>query len=297
MLRKKALTFAVAAVMSVSAVTAMSASASAAWVKFSDGSYGYKSDSTGKQLTGWQTISGGKYYFDKNGKALTGWKKINGNTYYFNAAKKGKAITSWAKIGSNKYYFGSDGVMRTGWIKLNGKTYYFGSDGAMRTGKIKISNKVYDFGTDGVLKSTSTSGSSSKLTAPMNGLKWGMSADSVIDIKGDDNYILMSPMLMYTNSDPMPCYFFGDKTGLFAYGCTTSYSSAKVKEFRQYFTDDGWKYEMMSKDGDAQIYLYSKGNSVGAVEYNDTICMTMVFSDDMVNDVYSGKINDILDIE
>ena len=66
-----------------SSVTALSAGVSAEWVK-SDSGYSYKSDDTGKKLTGWQTIGDGTYYFDKKGIALTGWKKIGGKRYYFN---------------------------------------------------------------------------------------------------------------------------------------------------------------------------------------------------------------------
>lgn len=296
MFGKRVLTFTMAAVMSVSAMTAMSAGASAEWVKFKDGAYGYRSDTTKKQLTGWQTISGSKYYFDKNGKALTGWVKINGDKYYFNGSDKGKMLTSWATIGKKKYYFGSDGIMRTGWIKLNGKTYYFGSDGAMRTGKIKIGNTVYDFGTNGILKSTENS---SSLSAPMNGLKWGMSKNEVVKVKGDGKYMWVDPVLMYTGTDPMIVYYFDDSEGLVGYGNAEEYSSAAIKKYREGFKNDGWKYINFSEDPNSGmvIYLYAKDNAIGAVEYDSdqTMAMTLIFSGDYSESIVGGDISDYLE--
>lgn len=298
MIKRKVLTIALAAVMSMSAMSAMSAGVSADWVKFSDGSYGYR-DSNKKQLTGWQTINGGKYYFDKNGKALTGWKKISGDTYYFNAAKKGKACTGWTKIGGKQYYFGSDGVMRTGWIKLSGKTYYFGTDGVMRTGKIKINGKIYDLGTDGVLKSTSTASSSSdsKLTAPVKGITWGMSSDQIVKKGGFDKYIQMGNMLMVYDEDPFAYYIFDENDGLAGYG-QMSYdaSSSSVNKFKKYFTDDGWKYQAVYNEDGSKVYIYSKGDSIGAVVYNDEACMTMVLSDSLSDGVMDGSITDIVNM-
>lgn len=298
MFKRKALTIALAAMMSMSAMTAMSAGASADWVKFSDGSYGYKDSSTSKQLTGWQTIGGGKYYFDKNGKALTGWKKISGNTYYFNAAKKGKACTSWTKIGGKQYYFGSDGVMRTGWIKLNGKTYYFGNDGVMRTGKLKINGTVYDFGTDGILKSTSGSSSSnSKLSSPMKGLSWGMDMDQVIEKAKLDKYLVMGSLIIVYDKDPFTYYLFDENFKLAGYGQISDYSASTVKSFRGYFTDDSWKYEAVYNENGSKVYIYSKDGSIGAVVYDKDACMTMILSEALSDGVMDGSITDLVNID
>lgn len=38
----------------------------------------------GTPLTGWQTLSGKKYYFNKSGKMAKGWLKLSGKKYYFN---------------------------------------------------------------------------------------------------------------------------------------------------------------------------------------------------------------------
>ncbi len=292
MLKRKALTLIMAAAVSMSAMTSLSASVSAEWVKSSSG-YSYKDDETGKKLTGWQTIGSGKYYFDKNGVALTGWKKISGDTYYFNKAKKGKMVTSWVTIGDNKYYFGSDGVMRTGWIKLSGKTYYFGTDGKMRTGKRKISGKVYDFGTDGVLKSTTASSSSSKLTKPYNNVKWGMSMDDVIEAKNLENYLTMEPMLVVYDTDPFIYYLFDDNDSLCGYGYLAEYSSSDVKKFKKYFTDAGWKLAYKAQD-DSYVYLYTKDDVYGAVVYDSEACMTVVLSDALTEDAIDGTIDSII---
>ena len=69
MIKRKIASALMAAVLAASALPVMSATASAAWVK-SESGYSYKDDTTGKKLTGWQTIDGSKYYFDKNGYAV-----------------------------------------------------------------------------------------------------------------------------------------------------------------------------------------------------------------------------------
>ncbi len=110
-MKKKIAAIALSSVIAVTGLSALSAGASAEWVK-SGSSYSYKDDSTGEKLTGWQEIDGGKYYFNKEGKALTGWYKIGGKKYYFNSAKKGKMVTGKAKIGGKTYDFGTDGVLK-----------------------------------------------------------------------------------------------------------------------------------------------------------------------------------------
>ena len=110
-MNKKIAAIALSSVIAVTGLSALSAPTSAEWVK-SGSSYSYKDDTTGKKLTGWQEIDGGKYYFNKEGKALTGWYKIGGKTYYFNSAKKGKMVTGTVKISGKTYTFGSDGVLK-----------------------------------------------------------------------------------------------------------------------------------------------------------------------------------------
>ncbi len=110
-MKKKIAAIALSSVIAATGLSALSAGASAEWVK-TDTSYSYKDDSTGKTLKGWQEIDGGKYYFNKDGNALKGWYKIGGKTYYFNGSKKGKMVTGKAKIGGKTYDFGTDGVLK-----------------------------------------------------------------------------------------------------------------------------------------------------------------------------------------
>lgn len=274
MIKRKILSIAMAAVLAASALPAMSATASAAWVKSENG-YSYKDDETGKKLTGWQTIDGSKYYFDKKGYAVTGWKKVGGS----------------------RYYFGKDGKMRTGFVKLSGKTYYFGKDGKMRTGKLKISGKVYDFGKDGVLKSGSSSGSSSKLLTPLNGLKWGMSQDEVIKAGDFNKYINVGAMLLVMDTAPNKYYLFDKNDKLVCVGYASEDVSKYRDTFKGYFKDSGWKFEISSKDGDAYSSIYSKGSQYGGFYYTDEIVMTMIFSDDLSEQMENGAdFNDLIDL-
>ncbi|MCM1525405.1 MAG: hypothetical protein NC120_13215 [Ruminococcus sp.] len=288
MIKSRLVSVIAAAAVSASAVTALSAGVSAEWVK-SDSGYSYTSDKTGKKLTGWQTVGDGKYYFDKYGIALTGWKKINGDTYYFNSAKKGKMLTGWVKIGESRYYFGSDGKMRTGMRKLGDDTYYFGSDGKMRTGKLKINGKIYDFGTDGKLRNAAAS-SESMLDKPLKGLSWGMSMDDVIEKGGFESYFIQEPMVMVFDTEPYGYYIFDSDSKLMACGYAIDYSDGSVAKFKGWFKDEGWKLEDTDDDNGTSMYIYSKSDrkKIGAVMYNGDIVMSLVFSDEIAQQILDG---------
>ena len=294
MSKKKFLSMILAAAMSLSAVSAMSAGVSAEWVKSSSG-YSYKDDSTGKKLTGWQTIGSGKYYFNSKGIALTGWKKINGDTYYFNAAKKGKAITSWATIGDSKYYFGNDGVMRTGWIKLSGKTYYFGNDGKMRTGKLKINGKTYNFGKDGVLKSSTTSTktkssslSGLKIDYAVKGMDFGMSKKQVIQKMPYEDYLTQNSMIIAIPEDEkyMVVYVMDTDNELCAYGYMAEDSSLGFSTFKKLFTNAEW-LELGEQDGNI-VYCSPDYTSFGIVMNADGDYAAIVYSGELLEAYLSG---------
>ena len=72
----------------------------------------YYVDADGKMVTGFQTISGTKYYFANSGLMQTGWFKINGEDYY--AASSGVISAQWVKSGNNWYYVDANGKMVTG---------------------------------------------------------------------------------------------------------------------------------------------------------------------------------------
>lgn len=289
MSKKKFLSMILAAAMSLSAVSAMSAGVSADWVKTSSG-YSYKDDATGKKLTGWQTIDNGKYYFNKKGVALTGWKKINDETYYFNASKKGKAVTSWATIGDSKYYFGKDGVMRTGWIKLNGKTYYFGNDGKMRTGTIKINGKIYKFDKDGVLKGSTTSSSLSglKIDYAIKGMDFGMSKNQVIKKMPYEDYLTQNSMIIAIPEDEkyMVVYVMDTEDELCAYGYMATDDSLGFSTFKKLFTNAEW-LKLGEQDGNI-VYCSPDYTSFGIVMDSNGDYASIVYSGELLEAYLSG---------
>ena len=126
----------------------------------------------GKQMTGWQYINNGTYYFKPGtgsyptGAAYVGWKSINGNLYYFAdsnfpSAHEGKMLTGWktmtngktfffadskytsqprgtlvkglAKIGNNYYLFNSNGIQVKGWTTYDGRVAYYDSNNGKAT--------------------------------------------------------------------------------------------------------------------------------------------------------------------
>ena len=88
-------------------------------------------DPSGDVKTGWQTVSGKKYYYDAKGTPVKGWQTISGKKYYFHP---------------------TTGVMQTGWIKVNGREYYMDkSTGAMVTKKGTYDGRKGQFNPDGAL--------------------------------------------------------------------------------------------------------------------------------------------------
>ncbi len=297
-MKKKITAIALASVIAATGLSAVSAGASAEWVK-SGSSYSYKDDATGKKLTGWQTIDGGKYYFGKDGKALTGWYKIGGEKYYFNASKKGRMVTSWIKIGDDHYYFGADGVLRTGWVKLDGKTYYLGNDGAMRTGTVKLDGKTYTFGSDGVLKSTVKTKSPVKTGT----VSWNDSMadiEEMLEAKGTE-YVTLNTAILAGDFENMDVvyYVFDDDGALGIYGTMVPGSdidaaSAKIKAA-------GYSYYRKESAGSTYVYFYKNrvGNLAFATSYlsdGNYFTMAMYCSPDISSDIRSGDTSSFMDI-
>lgn len=83
--------------------------------------------------TGWQELSGAKYYFDSDGAMHKGFLRMNENTYYLNS--QGKMAKSWQTVNGQKYYFDNNGVMQTDWKMIGGKLYFFGDNGIMQKNK------------------------------------------------------------------------------------------------------------------------------------------------------------------
>ncbi len=106
-MKKQIISMAMAAMMSLSAMSALTVSASADWIK--NGSICSYTDNSGKKLTGWQDIDGSRYFFSKFGTMRTGWRMIDGKTYYFR--KDGKMCTGSRRINGKVYTFDKNGVL------------------------------------------------------------------------------------------------------------------------------------------------------------------------------------------
>lgn len=81
---------------------------------------------TSKDKTGWVGFGRlWKYYV--NGKNVTGWKTLRGNRYFFQP--DGYVKMGWHFEGKFYYFLSTDvdhvGIMCTGWRKIDGKYYYF----------------------------------------------------------------------------------------------------------------------------------------------------------------------------
>lgn len=104
----------------------------------------YFNPDTGVMKKGWQKLSEGKYYFGSDGAAFTGIKEIGGKKYYFHE-ETFLMTTGRRIINGKKYYFDSDGVMATGWKTFDDGKYYFDTNGVMVTGWKTIDSKKYYF--------------------------------------------------------------------------------------------------------------------------------------------------------
>lgn len=113
-----------------------------------DGIYCF--NTTGKMVTGWQTISGQKYYFNPDGTMVTGAVRISGIFYLFDE----NGVLQINRLEDNptqdSYYTNANGVIQTGWKKVRNIWRYYD----VVTGKEEI-----NIATDGYWKTvTSTSG-------------------------------------------------------------------------------------------------------------------------------------------
>ena len=74
--------------------------------------------------SGWQTISGKRYYFGPKGKMYAKkWASIGGKRYYFK--KNGQMAAGWTKVDKTYYYFTGAGTLDRSTIAKQGKDYYF----------------------------------------------------------------------------------------------------------------------------------------------------------------------------
>ncbi|MGN1105805.1 MAG: hypothetical protein ACI4RH_04075, partial [Huintestinicola sp.] len=104
-------------------------------------------------------------------------------------------------------------------------------------------------------------------------------------------------MLMVMDSAPYKYYVFDTNDKLICVG----YASEKVSKYRDtfknYFKDAGWKFELSSKDGGSHSSVYSKNDQYGGLYYTDEIVMTMIFSDDVSEQILEGAdFSDLVDL-
>ena len=107
----------------------------------------YRFDSKGCQLLGWQSFKTSRYYYNSNGRAVTGWELIDGGVYRFNS--KGVQMTGWQSLKGNKYFYMSNGKPATGWETINGKPYRFNSKGCQLLGWQAFKTDRYYFKSNG----------------------------------------------------------------------------------------------------------------------------------------------------
>ncbi|MDE7294367.1 MAG: hypothetical protein K2N72_08080 [Oscillospiraceae bacterium] len=247
---KKSAAIILSAMAALSAVTVLSAGANAEWVETDEG-FCYIDNSTGKKLTGWQTIGSDeyyfdgkwhalgkrKYYFDENGVALTGWQEIDGNTYFFNGEKKGQMVTSWVNSANGRYYFGEDGVMRRGWKLLGEDIYFFGDNGMMRTGEQTIGDDVYTFDEEGRLLDPAPGDIS--LNHILQGISFGMTKGEVKENSILDLYERYNDSLVFTSvlSEYNEYLHFDDDGRLEK--IVIFYPESDLEKL---FTDAGWQF-------------------------------------------------------
>ncbi|MDE6788972.1 MAG: hypothetical protein K2J47_06585, partial [Ruminococcus sp.] len=111
----------------------------------------YVFDNTGKCGTGWQKISGKKYYYNpETAEPVFGFFEVDGSYYYTD--KENGMCTSVAKINGIEYLFNEQtGKMQYGWLDINDSKRYFYKDATYAKGLTKIDGESYIFSDKGVL--------------------------------------------------------------------------------------------------------------------------------------------------
>ena len=97
-------------------------------------------ETTEPPLTGWQEISGVRYYYAENGLPATGWLELDDAIYYL--GNDGKMVTGMETVAGKLHFFGADGSLQTGWQIVDGNTYFFAREGAV-TGWLELEEKHY----------------------------------------------------------------------------------------------------------------------------------------------------------
>ena len=79
-----------------------------------------------------------KYYFNTSGRVMTGMQTVDGNTYYFEPTEGdgfGSMVYGRFKAGTQYYYTGTDGVLQKNrFVNYCGETYYATGSGTLASG-------------------------------------------------------------------------------------------------------------------------------------------------------------------
>lgn len=118
------------------------------WI-LSGGRWWYRHSDGGYTRSGWEDISGVRYYFDEAGWMVTGWRLIDDTWYYLDGS--GAMHTGWLLLGNTWYYLDTEGKMLTGMQEITGRRYYLDGSGAMKNGWALLDNTWYYFDGSGAM--------------------------------------------------------------------------------------------------------------------------------------------------
>ena len=212
----------------------------------------------GQILTGLVWVQGKTYFMNPGsspapGAVSTGFQKISGRRYYFN--KNGHLVTGWITVGGNKYYAscnkkGHYGALLTGRQKIGNKTYQFDSSGKLlRTLPTQPARTLTNFAVINQHPELPTGCEATALTMVLN--YYGFGADK-LDIA--DNYLPKGPV----GSTDFRVAFVGNPRSGSSYGC---YAPVIVKTANRYLTAKNSKMRASDISGRELTSLSSYTNA------------------------------------
>lgn len=289
-LKKLLLSSALAFSVAVSGLTAVSASA--VWVKSTEG-YSYKDNETGEKLIGWQKINKKIYYFDKDGIACTGWTWVNGKRYYFIASDKGRMAIGWKKISGERYYFGKDGVVYTGTKIIGTKMYLFDKYGKLYTSRtILLGGKRYIIDENGVVTNRDEiEAKLFELDEPLKKLKWGMNEKEIAKAAGIKEYVVSDTQMAvpqrYDGAEQLT-YYISEKNGFQCYSISQASSTNYYTKARMRLNDDWHKEGKIDTKDDSSVIVYSKDGKIALLMNDGKRVITFVISEKMSEGFFNG---------
>ena len=124
-----------------------------------------------------------------------------------------------------------------------------------------------------------------------------MSSEKVIKAGDFDKYVCVDPMIMVMDSKPYTYYLFDKDDKLVCVGYISEDADSDESKFKQYFKDAGWKSMGTVKKNGQKTTVYTKDDQYGGLYISDGTVMTMIFSDDLSDEIIDGAdVNDIIGI-